>query len=86
MRRATFAIDDRNCLDEQARVALMADQLGSWKFFPTDRFELRFLTKTGRPLGRGATRVLRRLLWHLHQVHPDVTLVIEQQCPSPIIS
>ena len=86
MRKATFAIDDRNCRDDQARVALMAEQLSSWKFFPHDRFDLVFLTKTGRPLGRGATRVLRRLLWHLHQVHPEVNLVIEQQCPSPPLS
>ncbi len=83
MRRATFAIDDSRCHDEHSLIALMVDQLGPWKFFPNDRFELIFLTKTGRRLPAWGLRMLRRLLWHLHQVHPEVTLVIERWSTPP---
>lgn len=85
MKRATFAVDDRG-LDEHATVLLLADQLGGWKFFPHDRFELRFILKTSRKLSRSAISTLRRLLWILHRVHPDVTLAIESLCPSPLLN
>lgn len=82
LRKATFAVDDSRCQDDQAVVLLLAEQLGGWRFTLADRFELRFLLKTNRRLASWAVKMLRRLLWHLHHIHPDVRLVIASQCPS----